>query len=204
MTAVIYVEGGGNGGALRKECRKGFARFFAKAGLEGRMPKIVASGSRQNAFDDFQHALNQPGNDRFVVLLVDSEGPVAANADCWTHLNQRDGWDRPVEAAHNSVHLMVQCMEAWFLADRERLAGFFGRGFNGNALPGRLDIERIPKNDLFAGLKNATRQCATKGEYAKGRHAFAVLSAIDPARVLDASPHAKLLIDTLTADAIGG
>ena len=49
MTALLYVEGGGNGKALRVECRKGFAQFLAKAGLKGRMPRIRASGSRQDA-----------------------------------------------------------------------------------------------------------------------------------------------------------
>lgn len=203
MTAVLYVEGGGYGKALRTECRKGFAQFFSKAGLKGRMPKIHACGSRQNAFDDFRHALNKPGNDRFIVLLVDSEGPVARNSGSWAHLNQRDGWKRPEGAADNGAHLMVQCMEAWFLADRDSLGTFFGQGFNRNALPARTDIEAIPKNDLLNGLRNATRQCKPKGEYAKGQHAFAVLSETDPARVLEASPRAKLLVDALMSDAFG-
>ena len=31
-------------------------------------------------------------------------------------------------ATDEQAHLMVQCMEAWFLADRETLAAVFGRG----------------------------------------------------------------------------
>ena len=203
MTAVLYVEGGGKGKALRAECRKGFARFLAAAGLKGRMPKIVASGSRQSAFDDFRHALNEPECDHFIVLLVDSEGPVAENSDSWMHLRQQDGWARPASVTDDSAHLMVQCMEAWFLADKACLAKFFGQGFNGNALPGHPEIEKIPKNDLLTGLKNATRQCKPKGEYAKGQHAFAVLAAIDPDRVLEVLPRAALLVDTLMADVSG-
>ena len=203
MTAVLYVEGSGNGKAARAECRKGFARFLANAGLKERMPRIIASGSRQHAFDDFRHALNNPRKDRFIVLLVDSEGPVAENSDSWAHLKQQDGWDRPQGAADHSAHLMVQCMEAWFLADKDGLATFFGRGFNANALPRNPDIEEIPKNDLLTGLKNATRRCRPKGEYSKGRHSFEVLSKTDPVRVLDASPHAKRLVDSLTINAFG-
>ena len=199
MTAVLYVEGGGNGKAARAECRRGFAQFLANAGLNERMPRIVASGSRQHAFDDFRHALDRPGNDHFLVLLVDSEGPVARNSGSWAHVKRQDGWDRPQGAGDHSAHLMVQCMEAWFLADKDGLATFFGQGFNANALPRNPDIEKIPKNDLLTGLKNATRRCRPKGEYSKGRHSFEVLSRTDPARVVGASPHASRLVDTLTA-----
>jgi hypothetical protein len=38
---------------------------------------------------------------------------------------------------------MVQCMEAWFLADEGALAGFFGDGFNRGALPRRPDVENV-------------------------------------------------------------
>lgn len=199
MTAVLYVEGGGNGKALRLECRKGFAQFIARAGLEGRMPRIVASGSRQNAFNDFCHALRDQRNARVPLLLVDSEGPVAVNTGAWAHLLQRDGWNRPDGAAEESAHLMVQCMEAWFLADRESLASFFGQGFNRNALPRRLNIEAIPKNDVLAGLKNATRQYRPKGEYGKAQHSFSILAETDPDHVLNNSPRARMLVDALLA-----
>jgi hypothetical protein len=44
---------------------------------------------------------------------------------------------------------MVQAMEAWFLADREALAEFYGNGFSAQNLPGSpTNIEAIPKDDL--------------------------------------------------------
>ena len=52
MNVKIYVEGGGDTRALRTLCRRGFSEFFAKVGLRGRMPRIVASGGRRQAFDD--------------------------------------------------------------------------------------------------------------------------------------------------------
>ena len=76
MSAVIYVEGGGEGRKLRGECRKGFIAFLEKAGLRGRMPEIKASGSRQNAYAQFRARHNK--NDVTALLLVDSEGPVTA------------------------------------------------------------------------------------------------------------------------------
>lgn len=196
MKVRIYVEGGGSGRDLRTRCRRGFSAFFEKASLAGRMPRIVACGSRETAFDKFRIAFGARKAGEFVVLLVDSEAPVADGTGPWEHLARRDGWNRPGEATDEHAHLMVECMEAWFLADADGLAGHFGRDFNRNALPRRGEVEQVAKDDLRKGLRNATRRCA-KGEYGKGRHSFAVLERTDPAKVLAASPHAERLIDTL-------
>ena len=172
MSTRLHVEEGGDRKPLRTECRQAFREFLRKAGIAGRLPRIFASGGRQQAYDDFRHALGASRADDSVMLLVDSEGPVAAGAGPWRHLKDRDGWDKPAGATDDHVHLMVQCMEAWFLADKDRLADFFGRGFNANALPRNPDAEKVAKNDVLNGLKNATRQCKRKGEYGKGRHSF--------------------------------
>ena len=174
----------------------GFRLFFEKATLAGRMPQIIACGDRQSAFDKFRRAFESRKADEFVVLLVDSEDPIAQYAGPWEHLTRRDGWQRPQGATDEHVHLMVHCMESWFLADKDCLAAYFGDGFNRNALPGRLEIEEVRKNDVFAALKNATRQ-SRKGEYGKGQHSFAVLERIEPAKVLAASPNAAYLLEKL-------
>ena len=87
-------------------------------------------------------------------------------------------------------------MEAWFLADKDRLAAYFGQGVNRNALSGHLEIENVAKGDVLEGLKRATRQCK-KGEYGKGRHSFEILEQINPANVMAVSPHARRLVETL-------
>ena len=200
MKVKIYVEGGGDGRDLHTRCRKGFSSFFEKANLAGRRPKVIACGGRETAFDKFCTAFGAKKADEFIVLLVDSEEPVVDDAGPWQHLARRDGWDRPHSATDEHAHLMVQCMEAWFLADKDHLAEYYGRNFNLNALPRRREIEEVAKDDIFDGLRNATRGCK-KGEYGKGRHSFDILEVADPARVFDASPHAKRLIDTLRAKA---
>ena len=199
MRIKVFVEGGGETNLLRRKCRQGFSNFFRKAGLEGRMPSVVASGSRRNAFDDFCAALRRPGKYDFIVLLVDSEAPVVRGSSPWQHLKARDNWDQPSGATDGQVHLMVQCMEAWFLADRYTLAAYYGNDFNQNALPARQDIENIAKDDISNGLKNATRSCIPKGQYGKGQHSFDILAQIDPVKVIAASPHARRLVDTLKA-----
>jgi hypothetical protein len=198
----LYVEGGGETSTLKTDCRAGFSEFLRKAGLEGCMPRIVACGSRNDAFDSFRTAvsLGEPA-----CLLVDSEVAVGdlnqqGKPDQWKpweHLNQRDKWEKPQSASGLDCHLMVQCMEAWFVADRETAASFFGQGFKMNKFPDvARSIETVPKEQLYDALKNATKECR-KGRYDKGSHSFKLLAKLDPGKVASSSPWAKRLIDTL-------
>jgi len=92
---------------------------------------------------------------------------------------------------------MVQTMEAWFYADMEELEKYYGQGFRPAALSQRLDIENIPKSDLFGGLQRATQDCQ-KGPYSKGEDSFKILARIDPAKVRVASSvHAERLLSVL-------
>ena len=160
------------------------------------MPQVIACGGRETAFDKFCTALGSRRAEEFIILLVDSEGLVADRSEPWSHLRERDSWEKPDDATDENAHLMVQCMEAWFLADMECLTAYFGQGFNPNALPGRPNIEDVAKGDVLEGLKRATRQ-SKKGEYGKGRHSFDILERIDPAQVMVASPHASRLVQTM-------
>ncbi len=193
---TVFVEGGGDTRELRSRCRKGFSKFFLRAGLENRMPRIVACGGRDKAYDKFRHSLDTSVDDHIAILLVDSEERVGRRGRPWSHLQRRDKeWKQPPGATDDQAQLMVQCMEAWFLADRECLAKFFGGDFTQEALPGGSDIEGIAKEDVMAGLKKATRHC--RKPYHKGRHSFVLLEKIDPKKVADASPHVKRLLDFL-------
>ncbi len=197
VRATVYVEGGGNTRALRQACREGFSSFFRKAGLNERMPKVVACGSRTQAYNKFRAAISQRSPD-FIVLLVDSEGPVKADTP-WVHLRERegDGWERPAAASDRNAHLMVQVMESWFLADRECLMRYFGNGFNGSALPApQRPIEDVAKADVERALRDSAKP-SRKGRYTKGRDSFALLRLLDAAKVIEASPHARRLIDAI-------
>jgi hypothetical protein len=194
----VLVEGGGDSKDLRIACRRGFSQLFAKAGLRGKMPRIVACGSRDAAYEDFCTASSQ--EDRYrPVLVVDSEGPVASGDGPWEHLEKLDQWSRPEGAGDDQCHLMVQCMESWFLADRKALADYFGQGFQENNLPRRPEIESIPKRDVLEGLRRSTRSTKTKGRYGKGAHSFDILEQIDPSKLRRASPHADRLLKALGA-----
>ena len=194
----LYVEGGGDSKLLRSECRKGFREFIEKAAPTKRKPRITASGGRKQAYDDFCTAHSNAKRGETVLLLVDSEAPVDS-ASPWEHLSARPGdkWLRPNGASDEQCHLMVQCMETWFLADLAALRHFFGQGFHENALPANPSVESIPKNDVLSSLQKATRQCKTKGPYGKGTHSFQLLATIDPTEVTAASLWAQRFVETL-------
>lgn len=196
-TVKLYVEGGGDSHALRTACRKGFREFLEKAGLRSKMPRIIACGSRNDAYDSFCTALEQ-NRDELPLLLVDSETLVVPNNSSWEHLHQRDNWSKPQGANDNHAHLMAQCMETWLIADRDTLANYFGNGFNQNSLPRNPDLEAVAKRDIYRSLENATRQ-TSKGAYSKGNHSFEILARINPDLTRNRCSHADRFIAFLRA-----
>ena len=125
MSAVIYIEGGGDRDEnLARLFRRSWTKFFEAAGLEGRMPRVVRGGGRARTFDLFQTAIGNPRPGRVPLLLVDSEADAAAGHSAWRHLQARDGWDRPPGARNDQAFLMVQVMETWLVADRNALNGY--------------------------------------------------------------------------------
>jgi hypothetical protein len=197
VKVCVYVEGGGSQTKSQNvtACRKAFHVFFERALGDKPKPRIIPSGSRDEAYRDFCRSLEND-QDSFAVLLVDSEDPVASGRTAAEHLRKLDRWTNRLPSAQ--VHLMVQCMEAWFLADRKALAEYYGDKFNSSALPGNPKIEEIPKRDVMRGLAGATK-LTTKGVYHKTRHGFELLEHIDPAAVRRASAHADALVELLRA-----
>lgn len=191
----VYVEGGYSS-SLDTQCRKAFSEFFKKAGLSGHMPRVIACGSRTEAFKRFRTALSQADSEVISLLLVDAEDQVEPQGTSWQHLNSRDSWQRPASALDEQAHLMVQTMESWFLADVPSLERYFGGNFRSASLTNRESIEDVPKKDVLAQLKLASRD-SQKGTYDKGSHSFAILAQIDPEKVIQRSSFAKRLIDNL-------
>ena len=197
----MYVEGGGESDSLRTECRKAFNKLLAQLPtLLGRMPRIVAAGSRQTAYDLFCTAMKSASADEFPMLLVDSESAVQSHSK-WEHVRLRpgDGWPKPEGAKEDQLFFMVQCMESWFLAERQKLVAYFGQGFYENSVPKTVNIEDIPKQTVLQSLAESSRHCKTKGPYSKSRHSFQILAGLDPKQIGAASPHADAFFKTVTA-----
>jgi hypothetical protein len=202
VNVTIYVEGGGDRESLKSDCRRAFRLFFERATPSKQLPKIVACGSRADAFDHFQTALRTKDSSHFPILLVDSEAPVTTGT--WDHLKTRkgDSWDKPDAATDEQAHLMVQCMESWFLADVEALKKYFGSGFKAHKLKSVPALESVSKDSVFKQLADATVDTKTKGRYdsrSKGRHSFEILAIIDPNKVRKCCPHAERVLKCLEA-----
>ena len=195
MKVTLYVEGGGESRSLLIKCREGFRKLLEKAGFADKLPAIRACGGRQNAYDDFQTALQNSAAHEYPMLLVDSEAPVSQEG--WAHLANRDGWARPDGAQDDQAQLMVQCMETWCAADRNALRDFFGQDLHENALPSLHDLEKKAKDDVQAAMAKATRDCGRDRTYAKGKRSFELLGRLDPQELSKHLPHFVRLCEAL-------
>lgn len=194
MRVRVYVEGGGDSGSTKAACREGFRRLVQKLGNLAQNPTVIASGGRLKAFQNFCDSLER-SVDEIILLLVDAERPVRAGV--WTHLGEEpDNWRKPEVATEDHAHLMVQSMEAWFIADKEALARYYGRKFRMNSLPRHLDIEHIPKDDLVPALERASGG-TKKGKYHKTRHGYEILALVSPTEIRQRCPHAERFFHVL-------
>lgn len=185
MNATIFLEGGSSGKAERTEVRRAFQTLFKRCGFSGRLPSVVPCGPRDNAFDDFTHAL-RAGRPGFIALMVDSEDPMEDPEKPWEHLKRRDNWNRPDDAIDDQALLMTTCMETWFVADIESLHAFYGNCLNENLLPDMTNPESRGRATLFNSLKRATRDCSNA--YRKGKVSFELVENLNPVRLKDPLP----------------
>ncbi|MEA5577731.1 DUF4276 family protein [Anabaena sp. UHCC 0451] len=194
----IYIEGGGDSKNQKSSLRKGFSKFFLKLVKEATTKNIkwniIMCGTRNDTFRDFQTALKSHP-DAFNILLVDAEAPVNKKSP-WEHLKLRDNWNKPAGVDDDNCHLMVQTMEAWFIADIATLKKFYGQGFKESGIPKTTNVETIAKDNLERTLKIASSR-TTKGEYHKIKHASKLLELLDVTKVRQSSPYCDRLFNTL-------
>jgi hypothetical protein len=195
VTAKIYIEGGGDGEALHTLFREGWRRFFEAAGLAGQMPRVVPGKGRVQTFDLFLTALGNPRPGELPLLLVDSEGPVAAGHTVWQHLKAQANWDRPDGAGDDRAFLMVQVMETWFLADYALLREYFGAALREQHLREWPALEVLSKDTVISALTRATTGCSKS--YSKGKVSYELLARLNTQSVEAKCPHAKTLLDRL-------
>ena len=187
MSAELYIEGGARGAdsnESRSRCRKGFCKLLEKCGFAGRMPRLNACGSREEAFKNFKTALRSKGQSGFVAMWIDSEEPLKDVDQTWLHLKNCDGWDPPAGVNNEQVLFMTTCMETLIVADHAALDGHY-RSLQKSALPPLTDLEQRKRNEVQEKLMRATRNC--KNPYEKGDRSFEILAKLDPS-ALDKLP----------------
>jgi hypothetical protein len=177
VSAVIYLEGGGQSKSQHLRCQEGFHKLLHGMGLGGRKPRLVACGGRGQAFDRFRTAMRQH-RDGYTGLWIDSEEPMRDFEQAWGHLKDSDNWEKPGDATDEQVLLMVTCMEAWIVADRPTLKLFYGSAFQEKSLPPLHDLEARPRREVQVALERATASCP--GPYRKGDHSFMLLGRLNP------------------------
>ena len=210
VNVFLYVEGGGDGRSLHDECRKGFRLLLESAGLKGNMPRIVACGGREQAYERFCTKVKDAEryNDCIPILLIDSECAIepkyetgkSENWKPWDFLTDTEGdkWKCPPAAKDSQCHFMVQCMESWLLCDIDNLKSFYGQGFSDKNLPkGDINVEKIDKNSIYSCLEKATKGNKKKGCYSKGSHSFELLGNTDFKKVVSKSKWAARFIEDL-------
>ena len=199
----IFMEGGGDSMATRAALRQGMDTFLQPlkqtARDRGWYWKLVCRGPRGEAFRAFCDAMSD-SDDTVLALLVDAEGPVRGSVRCHLADKDKDGWDLSA-VPEDHIHLMVQAMEAWFVADPTSIAEYYGQGFRKDALSSAQNLEGVTTYNLKHWLRAATRH-SSKGDYHKTRHASDLLKLIDPERVAAHCRHCKRLFDVL-GDVIG-
>jgi Domain of unknown function (DUF4276) len=191
---ALYIEGGGSRDQ-KVALRQGFEKFFAairQSASNRRLGiKFVLCGSLDETVSKFQNACDRE-RDVLPLLLVDSDGAVRATPV--QHLTPKH--PQLAAAVSEHIHMMVQVMETWLIADAQALSQFYGQGFHSGALPETEDLESVSKVDIEQSLKRATAK-TQKGEYHKVRHASVLLERIDPQNVRVRCRHCMRLFRSL-------
>ena len=172
------MEGGGPTADSRRLLRVGVEQFLNElrraARDEGLELRVICCGGRREAHSRSAAARAKGTCD--VLLLVDSEN--AVDGDPRAHLVMQDEWRDLESVPVDQVHLMVQVMETWLVADKGALQRYYGRRLRAEELPNEEDLETVPKADILASLRRATAHTPT-GKYRKMGHARGLLSLLD-------------------------
>ncbi len=190
------MEGGGKGAGGKAALRRGMDRFLGSIKDDARKSgcrwRLMPCGSRDETWKRFRDAMTGD-NSQVAILLVDAEAEVRNSPG--RHLRTQDGWDM-TNAPDSDIHLMVQLMETWLVADPGALSGYYGRGFRSSALPSHTNPELVRKSEIERSLRNATR-ATTKGPYQKIKHGSDLLGLVDSGAVRKRCAHCDRFLSHL-------
>lgn len=182
---ILIVEGGGNrqvDANLRDAIDLFVAPLKTRVRNANRRWRTIPGYGRDDAYQEFlDRTKNNP--ESLVVLLVDSEGTMDALPAKWVARLQEEP----------RLFFMVQCFEAWIVADAQGLeAGL--PGLKAGRLPKRPPEECSPE-ELRRDLQAATQDCGW-GPYKK-KHGPLLLALVRPEVVAKQCPSARAFLDRL-------
>lgn len=139
----------------------------------------MAGGPRAETIRDFlRYCSIEPSS--LNVLLIDSEGPVT-DTDKYIRdsLRSLSVWDGGVSCSDEQLHLMVQAMEAWFVADPQSLSRRFGQNYSTRHLPSPESAETVSAADLLTAIRRGLPQSRRRRGYDKVSDGVELLRLID-------------------------
>ncbi|HEX3149243.1 MAG TPA: DUF4276 family protein [Gemmataceae bacterium] len=182
---LVFIEGEGGGrttskrGFLAGEFRKSWKQFLQPladhATNKGiRRFQCIAGRGGSAVTDTFANPLPKDQG-ALRILIIDSEGPVADVSKPWAALNPKK---RPKWATDSDCYLMVQCLEAWLLADRDGLKAHFDRTktcFNEKKLKKWPNLEALDRKTVQRAISDATSSCKNPYGHADGNVLIAIV-----------------------------
>jgi len=194
----LYMEGGGGTVDSRRLLRVGMEQFLGKlrtaAREKGLELRVVCCGGRREAHS--RYAAARAKAECSVLMLVDSEN--AVEEDSREHLARQDNWADLASVPVEEIHMMVQVMETWLIADQSALQRYYGHGLRDKEIPGDEDLEGVPKADILSALHRATMH-TQKGGYRKISHARRLLELTHAGTVRARCGHCELLFKALAS-----
>ncbi|PZS04121.1 MAG: hypothetical protein DLM69_02200 [Candidatus Chloroheliales bacterium] len=172
---------------------------LARCNIEVEDLEVRSCGSDASAVKDFatEFVRGRVGGKSFIMLLVDSDEYVPAIPDtgALNHIQRKfksGGRSRlPAAVQPDQVHLMVQAMEAWFIADLDALEKYYGKRLK--KLDDIVEIERTPRPK--SRLKAAAQ--AIRQDYDEIEDGRELLARVRIRQLESRCPNFKRLLDKL-------
>ena len=165
------------------DLRSGYSQLFQahrdRARAKRLRFKLVAGGPRTETIKDFlRFCSTEPSS--LNVLLIDSEGPVTDTVRYISDsIRSLSVWNAGGFCSDEQLHLMVQAMEAWFVADPQSLRRHFGRDYNTRALPSPQAAETVSAADLVTAIRRGLPHSRRRRGYDKVSDGVELLRWID-------------------------
>lgn|GEM_PF-2251669 len=185
MRYLIYIEGAKN--IENGDLKKAFHALFEKAGIT-EQPRIIMGNGISQTVDKFKnHQWEEKKRGKYnKLLLIDLDGRDEEK----DQKVQFHGLEEDKEMGR--IFFMVQAMEAWFIAQKSKVAELYGNDAI-KGLPGKPAHEIVkPKIEFSKAFEKSGKF------YNEVRHGSKLLGALDTKQLMKDFPDVKNLVTELS------